>query len=66
VLILLGAEYQAVVEYAPVEKTPFKTKSKVDQRVGTIEDGTLSSAAVDLSKLTTQTQTTSHSSRAWP
>jgi len=36
---ILGAEYQAVVEYAPIEKTPYKTKSKVDQRQGTIEDG---------------------------
>jgi hypothetical protein len=34
-----GAEYQAVVEYAPIEKTPYKTKSKADPRQGTIEDG---------------------------
>ncbi|KAL1406113.1 hypothetical protein Q8F55_007796 [Vanrija albida] len=32
-----GDEYQAVVEFAPVEKTPFKTKPKKDERQGTIE-----------------------------
>ncbi|GFZ49618.1 hypothetical protein JCM24511_07019 [Saitozyma sp. JCM 24511] len=33
-----GAEYQAVVEYAPLQKTPLKTKVKVDARQGTIDD----------------------------
>jgi hypothetical protein len=28
-----------VVEYAPVQKTPYKAKSKVDARQGTIEEG---------------------------
>ena len=36
-----GDEYQAVVEFAPVQKTPFKAKSKVDARQGTIDDGKL-------------------------
>ncbi|XAO26169.1 hypothetical protein I312_105003 [Cryptococcus bacillisporus CA1280] len=31
-----GAEFQAVVEYAPFQKTPLKTKVKVDNRQGTI------------------------------
>ena len=34
-----GREYQAVVEYAPVQKTPYKSKVKVDTRQSTIEDG---------------------------
>lgn len=36
-----GAEFQAVVEYAPIEKTPFKVKAKKDAREGTIDDGEL-------------------------
>ena len=34
-----GIEYQAVVEFAPVQKTPHKAKSKADTRQRTIEDG---------------------------
>lgn len=41
-----GDEYQAVVEFAPVEKTPFKTKPKKDERQGTIEKGELRSVEV--------------------
>lgn len=37
--ILPGAEFQAVVEYAPSQKTPLKTKVKVDNRQGTIDEG---------------------------
>ncbi|OCF73242.1 hypothetical protein I204_06473 [Kwoniella mangroviensis CBS 8886] len=33
-----GAEYQAVVEFAPVQKTPYKAKVKVDARQGTIDE----------------------------
>ncbi|BEJ15359.1 hypothetical protein CspHIS471_0411260 [Cutaneotrichosporon sp. HIS471] len=33
-----GAEFQAVVEYAPIEKTPYKAKAKKDAREGTIDD----------------------------
>ncbi|OWZ65478.1 hypothetical protein AYX14_06213 [Cryptococcus neoformans] len=33
-----GAEFQAVVEYAPFQKTPLKTKVKVDNRQGTIDE----------------------------
>ncbi|KAK1923594.1 Smg-4/UPF3 family-domain-containing protein [Papiliotrema laurentii] len=33
-----GVEFQAVVEFAPYQKTPHKTKVKVDARQGTIED----------------------------
>ncbi|WVR08088.1 hypothetical protein IAU60_005134 [Kwoniella sp. DSM 27419] len=33
-----GAEYQAVVEYAPVQRTPFMTKVKVDARQATIDE----------------------------
>lgn len=39
--LIQGAEYQAVVEYAPIEKTPFKTKSKSDHHQGTIDKGAL-------------------------
>lgn len=35
----IGLEYQAVVEYAPVQKTPLKTKAKNDARQGTIDEG---------------------------
>lgn len=38
--ILPGAEFQAIVEYAPFQKTPLKTKVKVDNRQGTIDEGT--------------------------
>jgi regulator of nonsense transcripts 3 len=34
-----GAEYQAVVEYAPVQKSPYRAKVKVDARQGTIAEG---------------------------
>lgn len=34
-----GGEYQAVVEYAPMQKTPYKSKVKIDARQGTIDDG---------------------------
>lgn len=37
--ILPGAEFQAVIEYAPFQKTPLKTKVKVDNRQGTIDEG---------------------------
>jgi regulator of nonsense transcripts 3 len=40
----LGIEYQAVVEYAPAQKTPFKAKVKVDARQGTIDEGVFTSA----------------------
>jgi hypothetical protein len=30
-----------VVEYAPIEKTPYKAKAKKDAREGTIDDGEL-------------------------
>ncbi|KAK4683780.1 regulator of nonsense transcripts 3, partial [Tremellales sp. Uapishka_1] len=33
-----GVEYQAVVEFAPMQKTPYKVKTKADARQGTIED----------------------------
>ncbi|KAI9638932.1 Smg-4/UPF3 family-domain-containing protein [Dioszegia hungarica] len=33
-----GLEYQAVVEFAPVQKTPLATKAKNDARQGTIDD----------------------------
>ncbi|WVQ79216.1 hypothetical protein IAT38_001312 [Cryptococcus sp. DSM 104549] len=33
-----GAEFQAVVEYAPVQKTPYKIKVKTDARQATIDD----------------------------
>ncbi|WWC92759.1 uncharacterized protein L201_007718 [Kwoniella dendrophila CBS 6074] len=33
-----GAEYQAVIEFAPIQKTPYKAKVKVDARQGTIDD----------------------------
>ncbi|CAK9787384.1 hypothetical protein CC85DRAFT_314139 [Cutaneotrichosporon oleaginosum] len=33
-----GVEYQAVIEYAPIEKTPYKAKVKKDAREGTIDD----------------------------
>ncbi|OXG20196.1 hypothetical protein C367_04345 [Cryptococcus neoformans Ze90-1] len=33
-----GAEFQSVVEYAPFQKTPLKTKVKVDNRQGTIDE----------------------------
>ncbi|BEI84549.1 hypothetical protein CcaverHIS002_0411530 [Cutaneotrichosporon cavernicola] len=33
-----GAEFQAVVEYAAIEKTPYKAKAKKDAREGTIDD----------------------------
>lgn len=36
-----GAEYQAVVEFAPYQKTPYKAKVKTDTRQGTIDDGAL-------------------------
>ncbi|KIR68157.1 hypothetical protein I314_01651 [Cryptococcus bacillisporus CA1873] len=32
------AEFQAVIEYAPFQKTPLKTKVKVDNRQGTIDE----------------------------
>jgi len=35
-----GAEFQAVVEFAPYQKTPLRAKTKVDSRQGTIDDGT--------------------------
>jgi len=34
-----GAEFQAVVEFAPYQKTPLRAKNKVDARQGTIDDG---------------------------
>lgn len=42
-----GVEYQAVVEYAPIEKTPYRAKMKVDARQGTIEEGELHRGASD-------------------
>ncbi|WWC65819.1 uncharacterized protein I303_108441 [Kwoniella dejecticola CBS 10117] len=33
-----GAEYRVVVEFAPVQKTPYKAKVKVDARQGTIDE----------------------------
>ncbi|ORY34746.1 Smg-4/UPF3 family-domain-containing protein [Naematelia encephala] len=33
-----GAEYQAVVEFAPVQKTPYRAKTKTDARQATIDD----------------------------
>ncbi|KAK8849654.1 hypothetical protein IAR55_004989 [Kwoniella newhampshirensis] len=33
-----GAEFQAVVEYAPVQKTPYKAKVKADARQATIDE----------------------------
>ncbi|WVN86374.1 uncharacterized protein L203_101538 [Cryptococcus depauperatus CBS 7841] len=33
-----GAEYQAVVEYAPFQKTSYKSKIKPDSKQGTIDD----------------------------
>ncbi|KAL7422102.1 hypothetical protein Q5752_002745 [Cryptotrichosporon argae] len=33
-----GGEFQAVVEFAPVQKTPVKAKTKADARMGTIDD----------------------------
>lgn len=39
--ILAGSEFQAVVEYAPFQKAPLKTKVKVDNRQGTIDEGAL-------------------------
>jgi hypothetical protein len=38
-MLIKGIEYQAVVEYAPVQKTPLATKAKQDARQGTIDDG---------------------------
>jgi len=38
-IVAIGVEYQAVVEYAPLQKTPYKAKVKVDARQGTIDDG---------------------------
>lgn len=37
---LSGAEFQAVVEFAPIQKTPHNVKAKVDARQGTIDTGT--------------------------
>ena len=36
-----GVEHQAVVEFAPVQKTPTKAKAKADARQGTVDDGAL-------------------------
>jgi hypothetical protein len=35
----IGEEYQAVVEYSPIQRTPLSAKVKVDGRQGTIEEG---------------------------
>jgi hypothetical protein len=37
----IGLEYQAVVEFAPVQKTPLASKAKNDARQGTIDEGEL-------------------------
>ena len=36
---MIGDEYQAVVEYSPIQRTPLSVKVKVDGRQGTIEEG---------------------------
>jgi len=38
-LMYPGDEYQAVVEYSPIQRTPLSAKVKVDGRQGTIEEG---------------------------
>lgn len=64
--VLVGSEYQAVVEYAPSQKIPSqKSKPRVDARQGQIDKGM---SALDLRYsplMHLQTQTTYHSSRVW-
>jgi len=43
-LMYPGEEYQAVVEYSPIQRTPLSAKVKVDGRQGTIEEGVIISS----------------------
>ncbi|KAE8541742.1 hypothetical protein D1P53_001915 [Cryptococcus gattii VGV] len=56
------AEFQAVVEYAPFQKTPLKTKVKVDNRQGTIDEESLNAPvtkpALEVAASVTQPTTT--------
>ena len=47
---VLGEEFQAVVEFAPVQKTPYKAKVKADARQGTVDEGGSSNCFISISR----------------